>query len=129
MSHTCHSSVIIGLRLNKEDAIKKTTKNGCKHTVPEKAKFCPECGEPREIEEKEAYYDEFKPYEVYSNYQKVIVGLVITEASSWDEDQAMSLINSLDRVEEVKKVLRPLIEKEGIRWKDSEFGIWLMAHL
>jgi len=131
MSHTCHSSVIIGLRVDKSDAVKKTLKKGCNHPAPKDAKFCPECGMLREFVDEQPFYDEFKPYEVHSNFAKVIIGLEIAEASSWsDNDEDMSLVNSrqLARLLEVENALRPLIEKQGLPWKENEFGIWLMVH-
>jgi hypothetical protein len=132
MSHSCHSSVVIGLRIDKANAVKRVLKKGCNHPVPNDAKFCPECGKVREFVEEKSFYDEFQPYEVYTNFGKVLIGLEIAEASdAWNnDDKDMSFVNSrqLDRVLEVEKALKPLIEKQGLPWKESEFGIWLMVH-
>ena len=120
-----------------ENQKKIVEKKGCKHDLPEGAKFCPTCGKPSVIKEESEI--DFEPwledllgtkYEIKhttDNEDMLIVSkkysVRIGDINYSDENLGYIKIPTDTDVEKVRLELIKLLQPHGL-WNDKHFKIW-----
>ena len=150
MGCNSYGNAMIGCRLDNdklaaaikayEDSKKVITK-GCGHEYPEKNKFCPECGSPREtVETVEICEEEFLrllgfKYEttrhttdqndtfVTSNKKCLIETGDINSGGTYRS----MIIPSAEELAEIEAILKSKLEPHGL-WEAKNFKLWVIGY-
>lgn len=124
MSITARSYVVVGIKVTRDAFYTKTEIRNCNHTIPEKAKFCQECGKPATKTKEEPIdgYDECDRYLglelVHPGYEsdEVILGRIMATLGSYGEKQ-YSIELDQGRLEEARQEVMDILE--GSPFKES----------
>lgn len=131
MSISHYVYLIKGYKISREQAHVKTTKRGCDHSVPENAKFCPECGKPR-TQTDEAIHDYFDGEKIIRNVrfvsiyrqEKFFIGKVISTVADYGQQWEKKISEEIEI--STDEDIEHAIQKSGIKVSDAQFGLWLV---
>ena len=119
----------LGQKITEEDLLKRTIVPGCKHKVPDKTKFCPQCGAPSKREEvtnRPEYNEDSQTFAglqvlISGETNDVYVGIIMGE-TSYDAYDARSELNVVRLTQDEIKIHKILASLR--LWDPKSFGLW-----
>jgi hypothetical protein len=122
---------VVGCEVPVEKLYRKVLCRGCKHDVPEGARFCPVCGAQAVIEDDELVYEEcIGEFRIWwgTDQRVAVVGIGVSAYDSdWlsrmpiEESQTATTMEML--YDELRATLLPL----GL-WDAERFGLYAILH-
>jgi hypothetical protein len=136
-----HAYLVAGIRIKRAHLYVPTARSGCEHSIPDGAKFCPECGKPSLVTESvplDGYNEDDRLHDLdvvpVANSEEgseVIVGRLIAEANpdTWGgrdplgSTDVAAIRQAHDEACGGLEQLPPSLAERGV------MGIWLVPYV
>ena len=131
MSVRYSAITILGVKLDESDLLARREVQGCEHSVPDDATYCPTCGKKVKnvvvssisiLDRGSGKLGSFSLITVDPDSSHYIAGAVLGEAGEFPKSMSCYDPTKLD-VPKVKEELRELLEPFGI-FREDAFGLW-----